>query len=60
MSLEQARSVTGEAAGLDELTPWENRGDGMARRQPHDLLLPTIKERIGVDDEGVGAPLDPN
>jgi hypothetical protein len=58
MSIEQARSVTGEATYLDELPPWENCGDGMARRQPHNVLLPTIKKGIGVHDEGVGASLD--
>jgi hypothetical protein len=56
MSIGQARPVAGEAADLDELTPWGNCWESMARRQPHDLLLATIKERIGVDDEGVGAP----
>src|SRR5262249_8745665 len=58
MSIQQARSVTGEATRLDELAPWGNRGDGMAHRQPDDFVLPTIQERIGVDDEGVGPPLD--
>jgi len=58
MNIRQARSVTGEAAGLYELTPLENGRDGMARRQPHDLPAPAVKEWIRGDDEGVDPPLD--
>jgi hypothetical protein len=58
MSIGEARSVTDEAASLDELAPLENRRDGIACGQTYNLLAPAVEERIGADDEGVRAPPD--
>src|SRR5215831_8038954 len=54
----QARSVAHQAAGQGKFTPSEDRRNGMARGQQHELIAPDGKELVGLHDEPADALID--
>jgi hypothetical protein len=53
----KARSIADQTTGLGELAPAINRRKAITRRQRHELLAPTIEERVGNDDKRLDVQL---
>src|SRR5262249_17719241 len=50
-----ARSIAHQTTGLDEFAQFVDRRNGVVGRKRHELFASTVEERVGADQQGVGA-----